>query len=199
MQGGAEWALARRDLLALGLSEIPQAARQRETTPAGRARAALALTTLPKHLPCRDAERAQINQFLEDILCPGAHHASRIPWHLHMCGVTAAPSTFNATSHTCMWSASLTAGHPSTACVNWSSAGAGDESLGKCLYISGVPGTGKTATVMEILRQARRRVEDGQLPRFQLVEINGNRLPSPYHAYTHLYEVSGCPGVACAA
>jgi len=71
--------------------------------------------------------------------------------------------------------------------------------LGKCLYISGVPGTGKTATVMEILRQARRRVEDGELPRFQLVEINGNRLPSPYHAYTHLYEVSIWPGAAGAA
>ena len=69
------------------------------------------------------------------------------------------------------------------------SVAAGDESLGKCLYISGVPGTGKTATVMEILRQVRRRVEAGELPRFQLVEINGNRLPSPYHAYTHLYEV----------
>jgi hypothetical protein len=41
---------------------------------------------------------------------------------------------------------------------------------------------------MEILRQARQRAEGGQLPRFQLVEINGNRLPSPYHAYTHLYE-----------
>ena len=52
-----------------------------------------------------------------------------------------------------------------------------------------MPGTGKTATVMEVLQQARRRVEAGQLPRFQLVEINGNRLPSPYHAYTHLYEV----------
>ena len=65
---------------------------------------------------------------------------------------------------------------------------AGDDTLGKCLYISGVPGTGKTATVMEILRQARRRADTGQLPRFQLVEINGNRLPSPYHAYTHLYE-----------
>ena len=85
---------------------------------------------------------------------------------------------------------SLTAVHCHSVCDNCGAFAAGDESLGKCLYISGVPGTGKTATVMEILRQARRRVEDGRLPRFQLVEINGNRLPSPHHAYTHLYEVS---------
>jgi len=90
VQGGAEWALARRDQLALGLSEIPQAARQRETTPAGRARAALALTTLPKHLPCRDAERAQIDQFLEDVLCPGANrdtsfHSECMPATLPPC------------------------------------------------------------------------------------------------------------------
>ena len=72
--------------------------------------------------------------------------------------------------------------------AQWIRDGAGSDPLGKCLYISGVPGTGKTATVMEMLRQARRRADAGQLPRFQLVEINGNRLPSPYHAYTHLYE-----------
>ncbi len=89
VQGGAEWALARRDQLALGLSEIPQAARQRETTPAGRARAALALTTLPKHLPCRDAERAQINQFLKDVLCPGEHYAGIKERQLRMFGVLA--------------------------------------------------------------------------------------------------------------
>ena len=71
LQGGAEWALSRRDHIALGLSEIPQTARQRDTTSAGRARAALALTAMPKHLPCRDAERKQISQFLEDVLCTG--------------------------------------------------------------------------------------------------------------------------------
>ena len=94
VQGGAEWALARRDQLALGLSQIPQAARQRETTPAGRARAALALTALPKHLPCRDAERAQIDQFLEDVLCPGAS-MSRV---VHMLGIRGLPFTFYAGS-----------------------------------------------------------------------------------------------------
>ena len=37
----------------------------------GRARAALSPTALPKELPCRDAERAQIAEFLEDALGGG--------------------------------------------------------------------------------------------------------------------------------
>ncbi len=60
---------------------------------------------------------------------------------------------------------------------------------GRCLYVSGVPGTGKTATVLETMRSLRRMAEAGQLPPFQFVEINSLRLPSPQHAYTHLYEV----------
>lgn len=55
--------------------------------------------------------------------------------------------------------------------------------------MSGVPGTGKTATVLETMRKLRRKSEAGQLPAFQFVEINSLRLPSPQHAYTHLYEV----------
>lgn len=62
-------------------------------------------------------------------------------------------------------------------------------SSGRCLYVSGVPGTGKTATVMETIRSLRRKAEAGQLPAFQFVDINSLRLPSPQHAYTQLYEV----------
>ncbi|KAA6424992.1 MAG: origin recognition complex subunit 1-like [Trebouxia sp. A1-2] len=61
-------------------------------------------------------------------------------------------------------------------------------SSGRCLYVSGVPGTGKTATVLETMRSLRRKAEAGHLPAFQFVEINSLRLPSPQHAYTHLYE-----------
>ena len=87
LQGGAEWALGRRDAMALGLSEVPQTARQGDTTAAGRARAALALTAMPKHLPCRDAERSQISQFLEDVLCTGELrlHASIGYWQQQAC------------------------------------------------------------------------------------------------------------------
>ena len=68
----------------------------------------------------------------------------------------------------------------------WLCAGSSE---GRCLYVSGVPGTGKTATVLETMRSLRRKAEAGHLPAFKFVEINSLRLPSPQHAYAHLYEV----------
>ena len=68
---------------------------------------------------------------------------------------------------------------------------AGAESLGKCLYVSGVPGTGKTASVLEVMKGLRKAVEAEDLPNFQFVELNSLRLPSAQHIYTHLLEV--CP------
>ncbi|KAG0609829.1 hypothetical protein M758_7G017000 [Ceratodon purpureus] len=65
---------------------------------------------------------------------------------------------------------------------------AGEECLGRCLYISGVPGTGKTATVLEVMKGLREKVDKGELPPYRFVEINGLRLPSPEHAYTVLHE-----------
>eukprot|EP00850_Spirogloea_muscicola_P010437 SM000061S19264 [mRNA] locus=s61:425523:429702:- [translate_table: standard] len=58
----------------------------------------------------------------------------------------------------------------------------------RSLYVSGVPGTGKTATVMGVLRNMARRAAAGELPPFQLADINGLRLPSPQHLYSVLYE-----------
>ena len=66
----------------------------------------------------------------------------------------------------------------------------GAESLGKCLYVSGVPGTGKTASVLEVMKGLRKAVEAEDLPNFQFVELNSLRLPSAQHIYTHLFEVS---------
>ena len=68
---------------------------------------------------------------------------------------------------------------------------AGGEAKGRCLYVAGVPGTGKTALVLETMQAAKQRVRDGQLPHFQFVEINALRLPSPHHAYVCLHEVGG--------
>ena len=47
---------------------------------------------------------------------------------------------------------------------------AGPDCLGRCLYVSGVPGTGKTATVLEVMRSFRSSA--GGLPPFQFMEIN---------------------------
>ena len=65
---------------------------------------------------------------------------------------------------------------------------AGAQCLGRCLYISGVPGTGKTATVREVIRTLRKKSRDGSLPRFNHVELNGLRLQTPKHAYSAIAE-----------
>ncbi|XP_030030246.2 origin recognition complex subunit 1 [Manduca sexta] len=54
-----------------------------------------------------------------------------------------------------------------------------------CMYISGVPGTGKTATVCSALRILKEEVD---LPDFQLVEVNGMRIAEPRQAYVQIYK-----------
>ena len=54
-------------------------------------------------------------------------------------------------------------------------------SAGRSMYIAGMPGTGKTATVHEVVRRCR------DLD-FDFVDINAMRLPRPSHAYTLLYK-----------
>jgi len=65
---------------------------------------------------------------------------------------------------------------------------AGPNSMGKCLYISGVPGTGKTATVREIIRVLRSEARNGLIPKFNHVELNALRLQTPKHAYSTIAE-----------
>ena len=57
--------------------------------------------------------------------------------------------------------------------------------LGAALYLSGTPGTGKTASVRQALRHLA--AEEG-LPRFRVIEINGMKLSSPHQAYSILWE-----------
>ncbi|XP_023939944.2 origin recognition complex subunit 1 [Bicyclus anynana] len=54
-----------------------------------------------------------------------------------------------------------------------------------CMYISGVPGTGKTATVNSALKVLK---EEQELPDFQLVEVNGMRIAEPRQAYVQIYK-----------
>ncbi|KAI1280495.1 Origin recognition complex subunit 1 [Halotydeus destructor] len=73
------------------------------------------------------------------------------------------------------------------------------EKVGGCMYISGVPGTGKTATVHEVIRtlqaevartakSKKQRKKDSNISDFTFVELNGLRLTDPYQAYTHIYQ-----------
>ncbi|KAH8297085.1 hypothetical protein KR044_004799 [Drosophila immigrans] len=62
------------------------------------------------------------------------------------------------------------------------------DQCGGCMYVSGVPGTGKTATVTGVIRTLQRLVADDKLPAFEFLEINGMRLTEPRQAYVQIYK-----------
>ncbi|KAI6102014.1 P-loop containing nucleoside triphosphate hydrolase protein [Pisolithus croceorrhizus] len=64
-----------------------------------------------------------------------------------------------------------------------------EEGGGGCVYISGVPGTGKTATVHAVVRELKRMAENNETNPFSYVEINGLKIPEPSAAYNLLWEV----------
>ncbi|KAA6410967.1 MAG: origin recognition complex subunit 1 [Lasallia pustulata] len=59
---------------------------------------------------------------------------------------------------------------------------------GSCIYISGTPGTGKTATVREVVSQLNGSVLADELDDFIFVEINGLKVTDPHQAYSLLWE-----------
>jgi origin recognition complex subunit 1 len=56
------------------------------------------------------------------------------------------------------------------------------------LDISGIPGTGKTATFKAVLKQLQAEMDQEELDPFEFVEINGMKLTEPKQAYSVLYE-----------
>ncbi|EUC64209.1 replication control protein [Rhizoctonia solani AG-3 Rhs1AP] len=64
--------------------------------------------------------------------------------------------------------------------------------VGGCIYISGLPGTGKTATVHTVIRELKGMAMRNEINPFTYVEINGLRIPEPNAAYALLWEaISG--------
>ena len=57
------------------------------------------------------------------------------------------------------------------------------------MYISGVPGTGKTATVHEVINELESERDQGEVPTFRFIEINGMKLTEPNQAYSCLLKV----------
>lgn len=57
------------------------------------------------------------------------------------------------------------------------------------MYISGVPGTGKTATVHEVIRNLEEEKELGEVPIFNFVEVNGMWMTDPYQCYVQIFKV----------
>ena len=75
---------------------------------------------------------------------------------------------------------------------------------GTAVYVSGLPGTGKTVTVTTVVRSLQAAAAAGTLPDFEYVEINAMRLESPHALYSVLQRalVGGeplAPAKACAA
>lgn len=62
--------------------------------------------------------------------------------------------------------------------------------LRRCMYISGVPGTGKTATVHEVMRCLQHAANEENLPSFQYIEINGMKLTDPHQCYVQILKVN---------
>lgn len=59
---------------------------------------------------------------------------------------------------------------------------------GACIYISGTPGTGKTATVREVVGQLSLAVQEEEMDDFSFVEINGMKVTDPHQSYSLLWE-----------
>jgi len=56
------------------------------------------------------------------------------------------------------------------------------------MYISGVPGTGKTATVSEVIRCLQQSSNVGEIPAFHFIGINGMKLTEPHQAYVQIHK-----------
>ncbi|KAM3194713.1 hypothetical protein ACQJBY_071011 [Aegilops geniculata] len=68
-----------------------------------------------------------------------------------------------------------------------------DHCLGRCLYIHGVPGTGKTMSVLAVMRRLRSEFDSGALRPYCFIEINGLKLASPENIYKVLYNILDWP------
>ena len=55
------------------------------------------------------------------------------------------------------------------------------------MYISGEPGTGKSATVHAVIKDLK---ESADLPDFKFIDINGMRLTEPHQMYVSILKVS---------
>ena len=62
------------------------------------------------------------------------------------------------------------------------------EGTGTCIYISGTPGTGKTATVREVVAQLNSAVLSEEMDDFIFVEINGMKVTDPHQSYSLLWQ-----------
>lgn len=60
--------------------------------------------------------------------------------------------------------------------------------VGGSMYISGMPGTGKTATVYAVIRALQQAADNNDVPKFDFVEVNGLKLTEPRQAYVRILQ-----------
>ena len=60
---------------------------------------------------------------------------------------------------------------------------------GGCMYVCGVPGTGKTLTVRQVVLCLKESVRDAVLPAFKYIEVNAFQVTEPYQIYKLIYKV----------
>ncbi|KAG1700090.1 hypothetical protein DVH05_011903 [Phytophthora capsici] len=68
------------------------------------------------------------------------------------------------------------------------------QSAGGPIYISGLPGAGKTSIVKEVIRLLESERDDKKLRNFAWVEVNGLQMPRPDIAYSVLWKALQPPG-----
>ncbi|KAE9169824.1 hypothetical protein PF004_g28073 [Phytophthora fragariae] len=68
------------------------------------------------------------------------------------------------------------------------------QSAGGPIYISGLPGAGKTSIVKEVIRSLETQSDAGELRNFAWVEVNGLQMPRPDVAYSVLWKALQSPG-----
>lgn len=59
---------------------------------------------------------------------------------------------------------------------------------GGCIFVSGVPGTGKTATIRTVAKTLQQERDAGELNPFKFIEVNGMALATPHHVYAQLWD-----------
>ncbi|OQR78502.1 origin recognition complex subunit 1-like [Tropilaelaps mercedesae] len=60
------------------------------------------------------------------------------------------------------------------------------EETGGCMYISGAPGTGKSATIREVMEALNKAQKTNEVAKFKYIEINGMKLTKPHQAYVRI-------------
>ena len=62
----------------------------------------------------------------------------------------------------------------------------------RCMYISGMPGTGKTATVLEVVHELQQCIvseRGGDVPVFRFIHLNGLNLTNPQQVFQVILKV----------